>query len=206
MTIAPPRNARDRLLDAALLLIRQKGYAATSVDDLCRAAGVTKGAFFHHFASKEDLAVAAAGHFSAMADDIFETAPYRMLSDPLDRLLGYVAFRRSILDGALADYTCLLGTMVQEAYATSPAIRAACDAALSHHVDTLAPDVAEAIRRHRPDAPFTAESLAYHMQTVIQGAFIFAKAKGGPEIAAESLDHLSRYIALLFGATRKKEE
>ena len=53
-------NARIRLLEAARDVIRAKGFAATSVDDLCRAADVTKGAFFHHFGSKDALGVAAA--------------------------------------------------------------------------------------------------------------------------------------------------
>lgn len=41
-------------------------------------------------------------------------------------------------------------------------------------------------------------SLALHTQAVIQGAFILAKATGGAEIAAESIDHLFRYIEMLF--------
>jgi TetR/AcrR family transcriptional regulator, transcriptional repressor for nem operon len=49
---------------------------------------------------------------------------------------------------------------------------------------------------------WTAEGLALHTQAVIQGALILAKAKGGPEIAAQSLDHLKRYIALLFKANK----
>ena len=53
-------SAKEKLLDASLSLIRERGFAATTVDELCTRAGVTKGAFFHHFASKEDLAVAAA--------------------------------------------------------------------------------------------------------------------------------------------------
>ena len=57
-------TARARLLDAAVQVIRTKGLSATSVDDLCTAAGVTKGAFFHHFESKQALAVAAAEHWS----------------------------------------------------------------------------------------------------------------------------------------------
>ena len=56
----PRGEARVALLDAALSEILARGYSATTVDDLCRAAGVTKGAFFHHFDSKEALAVAAA--------------------------------------------------------------------------------------------------------------------------------------------------
>ena len=95
-------DTKTRLLDAALLVIRTKGYAGTSVDDLCHAAGVTKGAFFHHFKSKEDMAVAAAAHFGAMAEGLFSQAGYRTLADPLERLLAYVDFRKSILAGHAA--------------------------------------------------------------------------------------------------------
>src|SRR6478752_2341926 len=105
----PGTDAKTKLLDAAMAMIRTQGYAATSVDELCRAAGVTKGAFFHHFRSKEELAVAAAAHFGAMADAIFSTAPFRALPGARERVLGYVDFRREILQGALPDYTCLLG-------------------------------------------------------------------------------------------------
>ena len=45
---------------AAMSVIRAKGYSATTVDDLCQAADVTKGGFFHHFKSKDELALAAA--------------------------------------------------------------------------------------------------------------------------------------------------
>ena len=95
------------VLDAALTVIRSHGYASTSVDELCTAAGVTKGAFFHHFRSKEDLAVAAAGHFSDGAAQLFGTAPFRDLTDPADRVLGYVEFRKTILQGGLALYAAL---------------------------------------------------------------------------------------------------
>ena len=57
----------EKLLDAAVHVIRSKGYSAARVDDICVEAGLTKGAFFHHFASKEACAVAAAAHFAARA-------------------------------------------------------------------------------------------------------------------------------------------
>jgi len=67
-------SAKSKLLDAAVSVIRARGYSATTVDDLCGSAGVTKGGFFHHFESKEALAVSAAGHFGSMADDLFLSA------------------------------------------------------------------------------------------------------------------------------------
>jgi AcrR family transcriptional regulator len=116
-----------RLLDAAVHVIRSKGYSAARVEDICAEAGLTKGAFFHHFPSKEACAIAAAAHFAANADALFDAAPYTLLPDPRDRMLGYIDFRKAILLGDLPQFTCLLGTMVQEAYDTHPAIRAACD-------------------------------------------------------------------------------
>jgi TetR/AcrR family transcriptional repressor of nem operon len=186
--------SKAKILDAALHVIRAKGYAATTIDDICLAAGLTKGSFFHHFKGKEELALAAAAHFAAMAEGLFAAAPYRALADPLDRVIGYVKFRRAILQGDLPEFTCLLGTMVQESYATHPAIRKACDRYMSEHAAEVAKDIAEAKRRYAPRARWTAESLALFTQAVIQGAFILAKARHGPEIAAECIDHLRRYI------------
>ncbi|WP_308909726.1 TetR/AcrR family transcriptional regulator [Pseudokordiimonas caeni] len=192
------QDARSKLLDAALTVIRTKGYAATTVDELCAAAGVTKGAFFHHFKSKEALGVAAADYWSEMTNGLFAEAPYHDHADPLDRVLGYVAFRKELLQGGVPDFTCLVGTMVQETYETTPAIRDACDRSISSHAATLEADIEAAIRNRGLTPDWTAKSLALHTQAVLQGAFILAKAKGGAEVAAESVDHLTRYLKLLF--------
>jgi TetR/AcrR family transcriptional repressor of nem operon len=189
---------RTRLLEAARDVIRAKGYNATTVDDICTVAGVTKGGFFHHFASKEQLGIAAMNQFGAMATELFASAPYRALPDPRDRVLGYVDFRASLLQGDIAQYTCLFGTSVQEVYATHPDIRAACELGMSEHVTELARDIEAAKQRYAPDAPWSAESVGYFMQSVLQGAFIFAKAKQGPQVALDSLAHLRRYLELLF--------
>ncbi len=189
---------RIKILDAALHIIRSKGYADTSIDDLCSAAGLTKGGFFHHFKGKEDLALSAAKHFSDGADQFFAGAPFNKIEDPLLRLLGYIDFRISILGGALPEFTCFLGTTVQETYQTHPALREACYTYIWSHAALVAKDIASAKEFYQPDAEWSAEGLALHTQAVIQGSFILAKASNGPEIAVESLKHLRRYIELLF--------
>jgi TetR/AcrR family transcriptional regulator, transcriptional repressor for nem operon len=205
MNAEPTSDSRKKLLDAGLKVIRQKGYSATRVDDICETAGLTKGGFFHHFKGKEDFAVAAAGHWSAMTGGFFAEAPYHALPDPLDRVLGYIDFRRDILRGSLSEFTCLVGTMVQEAYDSNPAIRAACDASISGHAAEVEKDIAAARKLYAPDARWTAASLALYTQAVIQGAFILAKAKQGPDIAADCLDHLKRYVELLFDRDSNRE-
>jgi len=62
------------------------------------------------------------------------------------------------------------------------------------------------MKRYRLRAPWTAESLALHTQAVLQGAFIMAKAKGGATIAASSIEHLHRYIELLFQPAKRKRK
>jgi TetR/AcrR family transcriptional regulator, transcriptional repressor for nem operon len=192
-----PTSARTKLLQAALGVLRTKGYSATTVDDLCVAAGVTKGAFFHHFASKEALAVAAAEFWSESTAALFAGALYHGLRDPLDRVLGYIDFRELLLSGPLEAITCLVGTLVQEVFATNPAIRAACAASITGHVRTLEADIAAAMAQYGVVGT-SARSLALHTQAVLQGAFILAKAEGGPEVAVDSVGHLKRYFALLF--------
>src|SRR5215510_5748903 len=198
------QSAKGKILDAALTIIRAKGYAATTVDDLCAASDVTKGAFFHHFKSKDDLAVAAAEHWSKVTGELFEAAPYHAHADPLERVLGYLDLRKQLLTGDVAEFTCLVGTMVQETFGTSPAIRAACEASISGHAAKIETDIAEVMRQRGLRAEWTANSLALHMQAVLQGAFILAKAKDDAKIAAASIDHLRRYIELLFNPISKK--
>jgi len=191
-------ESKTRLLDAALHVIRAKGYSATRIEDVCEAAGLTKGSFFHHFKSKEDLALGAADYWIEGTGALFLSASYHLPADPLDRLLAYVDFRKSLLMGDLPDFTCLVGTMVQETYDTHPAIREACNRSISDHAATLVPDIEEAIRQRGIQANWTAESLALYTQATIQGAFILAKAKHTREVAAECIDHLRRYLELLF--------
>jgi TetR/AcrR family transcriptional repressor of nem operon len=199
-------GAREALLQAALKVIRIKGYAATTVDDICAAAGRTKGSFFHHFESKEALGVAAAEYWAETTGAMFAQAPYHAPADPAERVLAYVDFRKAILQGDLPDFTCLVGTMVQEAYESNPAIRDACARSILGHAATLEADIEAAMAARGIAADWTAASLARHTQAVLQGAFILAKATGGPALAMESVDHLRRYIEFLFRPTTEREK
>jgi TetR/AcrR family transcriptional repressor of nem operon len=194
--------SKTKLLDATVRLVRTKGYAATRIEDVCAEAGVTKGSFFHHFKGKEELALTALAYWEENAAAFFAGAPYHEAADPLDRLLAYVDFRKAILQGDLPEFTCLVGTIVQETYRTHPEMSAACERNFVTHCGPLQADIEAAIEAYGITGDWTAESLSLHMQSVIQGGFILAKAKGNASAAADSLDHLRRYLELLFSGGR----
>lgn len=194
----PRGTARRRLLDAAVQVIRTKGLSATSVDELCAAAGVTKGAFFHHFESKQALAVAAAEHWSERTGALFAGADYHELADPIDRVFAYLDLRARLIVGSPADYTCLVGTMAQEAFATDPAIRDACAASIFGHAHALEPDLDAALEAAGRPPGVDAAGLARYTQAVLQGAFVLSKAGDDPALVTEAIDHLRRYFQFLF--------
>src|SRR5688572_10278509 len=142
-------DARTRLLEAARDVIRAKGYAATTVEDLCREAGVTKGAYFHHFASKEALGVAAAEHWTDTTTALFDEAEYHSVKDPIERVLAYIDYGKQLIAGSFAEFSCLTGTMLQEVFESSPPIRDACARSILGHAATLEQDIAEAMRTRR---------------------------------------------------------
>ena len=195
-----PTNGRAKLLEAAIRQIRLQGFSATSVDRLCGEAGVTKGAFFHHFTSKEALGVAAARYWSESTGRFFAEAPFHHHPRAIDRVLGYIDLRIALISGPPESFSCVAGTMLQESFRTSDAIRLACEASIMGNAAALVPDIAAALRE-RGVTGVEPASLARHIQAVIQGAFIIAKSQdeaAAAQIARETLQHLRRYFELLF--------
>jgi TetR/AcrR family transcriptional repressor of nem operon len=75
---------------------------------------------------------------------------------------------------------------------------------MSSHVAVLARDIEAARLKYAPDAAWSAASVGYFIQAVLQGSFIFAKAKQDAEIARGNLAHLRRYLEGLLGSDRKE--
>jgi TetR/AcrR family transcriptional repressor of nem operon len=189
-------DTRERLLAAALTLIRRQGFTATSVDQLCAMAATTKGGFFHHFASKEALGIAAAQHWSAVTEPFFAAADFHAEPTPLGRILAYLDLREAMIEGDADAYTCLAGTLAQEVHQSHPKIARAAQAAIEGHARTLENDLASALGSG-PNASAEARSLALHIQVVLQGAFVIAKAQGDTEAARGSVRHLKSYITII---------
>src|SRR5712671_4088794 len=87
-------ETKRKLVDAGVNLMRSHGFNATTVDEVCAAAGVTKGGFFHYFKSKDDLATAAITRFHELRARESADAPFRRLADPLERVFGRLDFAK----------------------------------------------------------------------------------------------------------------
>ena len=103
-----------------------------------------------------------------------------------------------MIAAAPAQFSCVAGMMAQEVFETQPAISDACGASIAGHVATLEADFAAAIAEHGLGDVVHAADLALHTQVVLQGGFVIAKALDDPAAVVASIDHLRRYLMLLF--------
>lgn len=190
--------ARRRLLEAARTLMLSRGYAATSVDDVCRAAKLTKGSFFHYFKSKEELAGVLLHDFCTQAAERF-AGILGGETDPLKRVYLYVdGVAKLSREPALRD-GCLLGCFCQELCDTSPRMKKACCDGVGSWEDWLASELAAAKKKYAPRAKFDPRGLASHFISVLEGALLVRKARGGQKVVDESLGHFKQYLGTLYG-------
>jgi TetR/AcrR family transcriptional repressor of nem operon len=190
-------RTREELLDAAQKLMLAKGFTATSVDEVCEAAGLTKGSFFHYFEGKEHLGRVVAQRYYASWQQISQSAPFRRKKDPLDRVLGSVDFFVA-MSRAATWKGCLLGTFIQELAETHPQIRSVCASCLCDLAQSLKQDLQEAKAKYAPHARWSPQSLAEHLIAVAQGATILAKARQDQKVFEECLGHFKEYLKCLF--------
>ncbi len=198
-TVQSEPATRQKLLDAAQELMLAKGYTATSVDEICEAAGLTKGSFFHYFEGKEHLGQVLAERFYAAHRQRFESAPFHRMKDPRDRVFGRIDFLIELSRSPRAVKACLLGNFVQELSATHPKIRTVCATCFDDAAQSFKRDLDEAKAKYAPRARWSTRSLAEHLTAVVQGAFILAKARQDPKAVEESLTHFREYLKCVFG-------
>ena len=196
-------ETKRKLVDAGVNLMRNRGFNATTVDDICAAAGVTKGGFFHYFKSKEDLAKAAVIRFHELKSKQFAEAPFRRLADPLDRVFGLLDFAKEASGGAKGlTKGCLIGMFAQELSFTNPELRLVCEDRFARIAKDFETDLVEAKVRYAPRAAFDPKRLAMLYVSIVQGSLMLAKASASNRVLVENLEQFRAYLQFLFGRSR----
>jgi TetR/AcrR family transcriptional repressor of nem operon len=205
-TQSQAQDTKHKLMNAGVRLMRERGYHATTVDDICKEAGVTKGGFFHYFKSKDDIAKAAATQFYEDKVRDYEAAPFRKLSDPLERIFGRLDFVKATVGGEnRVTKGCLLGMFAQELAFTNPEIRDLCNGFFSRIVADVADDLAEGQAVHAPSVPFDPNAVAQMYVSIIQGSLMLAKIAGNNEALGQNIEQFRSHIRLLFGHTTSEQ-
>lgn len=204
---AMPRDGaetRERLLDAAEGLILEHGYAATPVDAIIEGAGVTKGAFFHHFPSKGDLARALVERYAAADADHLEghmARAERLARDPLQQLLVFVGlFEEELAELPGPSPGCLYASFCYEAGLFDAGTHAVIRGAVAHWRERLGAKLREAAAKHPPRGDVDLDTLSDLLWVVFEGAFVLSRALGDRRAVAAQLRHYRHYLELLFGA------
>lgn len=194
-------HTKARILDAAERLVLEKGFAGTSVDEVIAAAGTTKGGFFHHFHSKQELAHGLVERYVAvdmeLLDSLLEQAE-RESDDPLDRLLRFVSLQdvTDELGGAVPG--CLYASFCYEQELVDASTRELiAEAVLAWRAKTRSL-LDEVVSRYPPKVPVDLDALADQGLAVYEGTFILSRALGRPELLRGQLQHFRNYLELLF--------
>ncbi len=192
-------GTRERILASTTSLMQTHGYAATSVDMICQATGVTKGAFFHHFESKESVAVAALEVFAREFAESIAAAPFMAETDPLAKLWGYLEHAKGMATDPKIAKGCLVAMFTLERSYHHKPFRDICAGALGGWTNMVASLIRDVTAAYPPRAAMPAEELAREFVGLVEGSLIQFKAFGDPMILANNIDHFRRYLNLLLG-------
>ncbi len=175
-----------------------KGFTATTLDEICAEACVTKGSFFHYFKSKEDVTKATLEFFWQFQQEMMLPAELDRVKDPFDRLHKYLDFFVQIARNRDIPKSCLAGNLAQELSGTHPEIRALSEKNFSGHIKILKDYLDEAKNMYAPQMSLNTQSLSEYFITIIQGSFLLAKARQDGIILEQNVEHFRQYMVTLF--------
>jgi len=192
-------STKKALLDAAMGLMLKKGYAATSLDEICKAAGVTKGGLFHYFAGKEALAEAVLAHFCEGRNAHLRAASFQSEADPLDRLFGILDFILGMVADPNSPKSCLLGNFAQEISETHPGLREICDRRFGEITGEYKALLDEAKLLYKPTLDVDTQDLADYLTALLQGTLVLYKVQPDFTLFEKNVAHYKAYVRHLFG-------
>lgn len=195
-------DTRKRILDTAQAMILERGYAGMSVDTLISELGLTKGAFFHHFKSKRDLARTLIERYSEQGVSLFTESlarAKRLSDDPLQQLLILIGLYEEIFEGLTEPYPgCLLASYVYEMQQFDEETRGIINNEFLLSRRELTRLIEQIAKRHPPRAEIDALSLADGFMCLFEGAFVLGKSLQESDTTFKQLRHYKTYIQLLF--------
>lgn len=188
---------KEKMMRVAEKLMIDKGFVATTVDEICEAAGVTKGSFFHYFKGKDELGKLLIERFSKNTHKMMENSCCGT-DDPLERIYGFIDFALEVIKNPNVK-GCLVGTFAQEISETHPELKSCCAKGFDEGAEFFKKEFAKAKTKYAPKADFDAESLGDYFVALMQGIFLVRRTKKDNKSAEKVLNHFRRYVKILYG-------
>ncbi len=193
---------RERLLEATKKLVMSKGFAGTTIDDVLKETGVTKGAFFYHFKSKADLADQLMRWYAANDMKMFRTflaAAEAAHDDPLDQLLKFLTdFEAYLSDPENPPRGCMYALYTYEDEHFENSVKEFVAETLQTWTAMYIRKFQEVLDRYPPAREVTAKRLAEMFIAVIEGGLILERAHGNRGMSARQSEQFRHYLELLF--------
>jgi TetR/AcrR family transcriptional regulator, transcriptional repressor for nem operon len=196
------RATRERILDVAERLMTDQGYRATSVDQVIAESGTSKGAFFHHFDSKAELALHLVDRYvvADLAHLDAGLAATAHIDDPAARVLAFVRFYEDGADELMsAQSGCLYATVLAEREFTGSDINDKVAKATIIWRNALVDLLRPAVDARRPDVDL--DALADHLYTTFEGGFILCRTFADPAAMAGQLRVFRQLLEALLSAS-----
>ncbi len=194
-----PAETRERLVLAAVGLILRQGFSATSVDQICAEAGVTKGGFFHHFPNKEAIGLAAAQGWFDYVTAIYTEALQGADPDPLEQLHAFF----DALEGFTRDparlCACVVGMLSQEMALVHPSFQSAAAVHFTAWTEGVKKLLVAAKEKHPPMIDFDPERVAWFINSLWQGSIVVAKSVQSASMFRSNLRMAREWIDSFFG-------
>lgn len=202
-----PQAPRERILDAARSLIMAKGFAGTSIDDVAKAAEITKGAFFHYFKSKAELARELvewhAGADLAMFEKFAEEAEAES-DDPLEQMMSFLKkFEHYVSNSQDPSPGCMYAVYTYESMQFDPSVRDFVADTLRRWTSIYVRKFQDILDRYRPALPVTARQLAEMIVSIIEGGLVLQRAYGEVQVTRRQSEQFRNYLELLFRSAAK---
>lgn len=193
-------TARDRILDAARALVLEQGFGSTTLEQVLAEASASKGAFFHHFSSKAELGRALVEQYAAddaTTLDALLAAAAAESDDPGQQIVAFVRLLEEGAGGAMeVQPNCLFVSFIYERGLAGADTMEIIGASIQHWRERLL-DLLEQAAATRSLPAVDLSALADHVFTVIEGAFLLARAMDDPGRMRQQLAHLRTYLELL---------
>jgi len=192
-------TTKRRILDVAQDLVLDRGFSGTTVDAVIDAAGISKGAFFHHFSSKNALGRSMLERYAAADAEILETFMAKAeesSGDPAEQLVAFVRAFEEASDEMFSQPGCLFVSFVYEKMRDSREAHQVIRGNIELWRKRLGDKLTQAFSA-RSITGTDPDSLADLMFTVFEGSFILARATGDPGDVRRQLGHYRRYLELV---------